>query len=210
MSKAIWKPTTLLGPIPPVLVSCGTMEHPNALTVAWTGIVNTHPPMVYISIRPSRFSYPLIKDSGEFVLNLPSASLTKAVDFCGVRSGKDMDKLSLMGLTASPCQMIRAPLIEECPVNLECKVTQVLPLGSHDLFLAEILSVHVEESLIDAAGKLHLEHADLIGFAHGEYYQLGHRAGTFGFSVRKKPKNHRQTKKSSGKNPAAYQKRGNR
>ncbi len=210
MSKAIWKPTTLLGPIPPVLVSCGTMEHPNALTVAWSGIVNTHPPMAYVSIRPSRFSYPLIKDSGEFVLNLPSASLTKAVDFCGVRSGKDMDKLSLMGLTASPCQMIRAPLIEECPVNLECKVTQVLPLGSHDMFLAEILSVHVEESLIDAAGKLHLERADLIGFAHGEYYQLGQRAGAFGFSVRKKPKNHRQTKKSSGKNPAAYQKRGSR
>ncbi len=153
MSKAIWKPTTLLGPIPPVLVSCGTVEHPNALTVAWTGIVNTHPPMTYVSVRPSRFSYPLIKDSGEFVLNLPSASLTKAVDFCGVRSGKDMDKLVPDGTDGISLPNVRAPLIEECPVNLECKVTQVLPLGSHDMFLAEILSVHVEDSLIDAAGK---------------------------------------------------------
>lgn len=208
MSKAIWKPTTLLGPIPPALVSCGTVEHPNALTVAWTGIVNTHPPMTYVSVRPSRFSYDLIKNSGEFVVNLPSPPLTKAVDFCGVRSGKDIDKFALMGLNASPGQFVSAPLIEECPVNLECKVTQVLPLGSHDMFLAEILAVHVEDSLIDATGKLHLERAKLLGFAHGEYYELGHRTGTFGFSVRKKPKNHRHRKNPSGKKMPGCQKRG--
>ncbi len=197
MSKAVWKPTTLLGPIPPVLVSCGTVERPNALTIAWTGIVNTHPPMTYVSVRPSRFSYDLIKNSGDFVINLPSVPLTKAVDFCGVRSGKDMDKLSLMGLTVSPSQFVSAPLIEECPVNLECKVTQILPLGSHEMFLAEILAVHVEEHLIDASGKLHLERANLIGFSHGEYYQLGPKTGTFGFSVRKKTKKHGQRKNNS-------------
>lgn len=186
MSKTTWKPTTLLGPLPPALVSCGTLEHPNALTVAWTGIVNTHPPMTYISIRPSRYSYELIHESGEFVINLAPASIAKAVDFCGVRSGRDMDKLSLMNLTPSPCQQIHAPMLAECPVNLECRVTQVLPLGSHEMFLAEILAVHVEDRLIDASGKLHLEHAGLLGFAHGEYYELGRRAGTFGFSVRKK------------------------
>lgn len=186
MSKTIWKPTTLLGPLPPALVSCGTLEHPNALTIAWTGIVNTHPPMTYISVRPSRYSYELIQASGEFVINLASASIAKAVDFCGVRSGRDMDKLSLMNLTPSPCQQIRAPMLAECPVNLECRVTQVLPLGSHEMFLAEILAVHVEDRLIDASGKLHLEQAGLLGFAHGEYYELGRRAGTFGFSVRKK------------------------
>lgn len=186
MSKTTWKPTTLLGPIPPALVSCGTLEHPNALTIAWTGIINTHPPMTYISVRPSRCSYELIKSSGEFVINLVPSALATAVDFCGMRSGRDMDKLSLVGLTADACEQISAPLLAECPVNLECRVTQILPLGSHEMFLAEILAVHVDDSLIDSSGKLHLERANLLGFAHGEYYELGRRAGTFGFSVRKK------------------------
>lgn len=208
MSKTIWKPTTLLGPLPPTLVSCGTVEHPNVLTIAWTGIVNTHPAMTYISVRPSRFSYELIKKSGEFVINLPSSNLAKAVDFCGVRSGKNTDKFHLMGFHASPCQQISAPLIEECPVNLECKVTQVLSLGSHDMFLAEILAVHVQDDLIDDSGKLHLDQANLLAFAHGEYYELGHQKGTFGFSVRKKPKNNR-AKRSSGKKTPPQKRRKN-
>lgn len=183
--KQKWKPTTLLGPIPPVLVTCGTMEKPNVLTAAWTGIINTKPPMCYISLRPERYSAPIIQQSGTFIINLPTEALVKSVDFCGVRSGRDTDKFASCRLTAEMGEN-GVPMLKESPVSLECKVRQIIPLGSHELYLSEITAVHVEESLIDENGKLHIERAKLLAFAHGGYYALGKRLGTFGYSVRKK------------------------
>lgn len=188
MSKMSWKGGALLAPLPPVMVSCGTVEKPNVLTVAWTGIVNTIPPKTYISVRPSRYSYDLIRESGEFVINLTTASLVRAADFCGVRSGRDTDKFADMRLTAEPATKLACPMIEQSPLSLECRVFQIVPLGTHDMFLADIVAVNVERSCIDAAGKLHLEKMGLAAFAHGEYYELGKKIGTFGFSVRKKKK----------------------
>ena len=180
-------PGALLSPVPAVLVSCGTMEKPNLLTVAWAGTVCTRPPMVSISVRPERFSYPLIRESGEFVLNLPPARLVRAVDLCGVRSGRDGDKFALSGLHPAETAGVGAPGVAECPVRFGCKVRQVIPLGSHDLFLAEIVSIEAEERLFDEKGRLCLEKMGLLAYAHGEYFALGEKAGSFGFSVRKKP-----------------------
>ena len=188
MSKIQWKGSTLLGPIPPTMVTCGTMEHPNVLTVAWTGILNTIPPKTYISLRPERFSYNLVKESGEFVINLTTRQLIRAADFCGVRSGRELDKFAAMGLHPVPAFQLSCPLLEEGPVNLECRVSDVVHLGSHDMFLADIVAVDVEEALLDKNGKLCLERCQLAAFAHGEYFSLGESLGTFGFSVRKKPK----------------------
>lgn len=190
MSKIAWKGGALVAPLPPVLVSCGTMEKPNVLTVAWTGIVNTIPPKTYISLRPSRFSYELIKESREFVINLTTASLVKAADFCGVRSGRKIDKFDATGLTAEESTKVSAPMIAESPLSLECRVSDIIPLGSHDMFLADIVAINVDESLIDKNGKLHLDNCGLAAFAHGEYFELGKKIGTFGFSVRKKNKKH--------------------
>lgn len=186
MGKIIWKPGTLEAPVPPALVTCGTLEKPNVLTVAWTGIVCTHPAMTYVSVRPSRYSYELIRQTGEFVINLTTADLVRAADFCGVRSGRDMDKFSLTGLTPVAAQEVSAPVLEESPIGLECRVKQVLPLGSHDMFLAEIVAVDVDESCVDRSGKLRLDRCGLVGFEHGAYYELGRQLGTFGFSVNKK------------------------
>lgn len=186
MNKITWKGSVLLGPIPPVLVSCGTPEAPNVFTVAWAGIVNTHPPRVSISVRPSRHSYGLIQESGAFVINLPTTALARAVDWCGVKSGRDVNKFEAIGLTALPASQVGCPLVGESPVNLECKVFQQIPLGTHDLFLADVVAVNVSENLLDAAGKLHLERAGLLAYAHGQYYSLGEELGTFGWSVRKK------------------------
>ena len=193
MPKQIWKGTTLLAPLPSVMVSCGTIEHPNIITIAWTGIVNTRPPMTYISVQPSRFSSELIKRSGEFVINLVPAPLIRAMDTCGVKSGREIDKYKEMHLTPEPASQVSAPMIAECPVSLECKVHSVTPLGSHEMFLAEIVAVQVDEDYLDSKGKLHLERTGLTAFAHGGYYTLGKPAGTFGFSVRKKrhPSAHR-------------------
>ena len=171
-----------------VLISCGTVEKPNVFTVAWAGTVCTHPPMISISVRPGRFSYPLIKESGEFVLNLPSASMARAVDLCGVKSGREVDKFALCGLTAVPAAGVSAPAVEECPVRFSCKVKSVTPLGTHDLFLAEIVSIEADEALFEENGRLALEKADLLAYSHGEYYTLGKKVGSFGFSVRKKKK----------------------
>ncbi len=185
MTKIAWKPGTLLYPVPPALVSCGTMERPNALTVAWTGIVCSDPAMTYISLRPSRYSYGLIRASGEFAINLTHAALARAADFCGVRSGRDTDKFSQMGLEAEACTQISAPMIAQSPISLECRVQQILPLGSHDMFLSRIVAVNVREDLVDAAG-LHLERSGLVAYAHGHYYVLGKQLGKFGYSVQKK------------------------
>lgn len=186
MVKTVWKPGTMLYPLPPVMVTCGTVEKPNVLTIAWTGIINSEPAMTYISVRPSRFSYNIIKETKEFVINLSTEKMLKAVDFCGVKSGKDTDKLKETGLTVLPAENIKAPIIEQSPLSLECRVTEIKPLGSHDMFLAEIIAVHVDEKLLDANGRFELEKSGLIAFCHGAYYALGKKLGTFGFSVEKK------------------------
>ena len=186
MGLLTWKGGTLEAPLPPALVSCGTPEHPNVLTIAWTGIVNTIPPMTYISVRPERYSYDLIKNSGEFVINLPTEELVPAIDFCGVKSGRDLDKIAACGLHTEPGETVQAPLILESPVHLECKVRQVLSLGSHDMFLADITAVRVDEDYMDANGRLCMERCHLAAYIHGTYYSIGQALGTFGFSVKKK------------------------
>ena len=186
MAKAVWKGTVLTAPVPPVMVSCGTTDKANIITVAWTGTVNTKPPMTYVSIRPTRHSYGIIKEAGEFVINLTPTSLIKKADYCGIYTGAKVDKFVRCGFTKAEASQVKAPLIAECPVNLECKVTQILPLGTHDMFLAEIVAVNVEESLLDGSGKLRLERADLAAFAHGDYYALGKKLAPFGVSVKKK------------------------
>ena len=196
MEKQLWSGGALLAPVPPVLVTCGSMEKPNVLTVAWTGIVNTHPPRTYISIRPERFSYPLIKENGYFVINLPTQELVRAVDLCGVRSGRQGDKFALSGLSVEPSPTLGAPMLKESPLALECRVFQEIPLGTHNMFLADIVAVSVDPELIDAQGKLHLDRAGLLAYAHGEYFALGKKLGTFGYSVRKKP-----AKRAGGRAP---------
>ena len=175
-----------LAPVPAVMVSCGTMEKSNIITIAWTGIVNSDPAMTYISVRPSRYSYDLIRESGEFVINLTNDKLIRATDLCGVKSGRDGYKFQLAKLTKEPASQLACPMIAESPISLECRVKQVLPLGSHDMFLAEIVAVNVDESLLDEKGKLHLSHAGLMSYSHGEYFGQGRRLGSFGCSVRKK------------------------
>lgn len=188
MSKVFWKGSTLLAPVSPTMVSCGTAEKANILTVAWTGIVNSNPPMTYISVRPSRYSYDIIKESGEFVINLTPSKLVRQADWCGVKSGRDVNKFEECHLTQGKANQVNVPLIEECPVNLECKVKSITPLGSHDMFLAEIVGVDIDEDYLDEDGKLHMEQCGLAAYVHGEYFTLGKKVGSFGYSVRKRPK----------------------
>ena len=188
MGKVVWKPGTMLYPIPPVMVSCGTLEKPNVITVAWTGIVCSDPAMTYISVRPERYSYELIKRSGEFVINLTTESLIWAADYCGVKSGRDINKFDLSSITAAAATQISAPLIVESPINIECRVDRILQLGSHDMFLSKILAINADEKLLDSKGVLHLEKAGLVATSHGRYFALGRQLGTFGYSVKKKRK----------------------
>ena len=188
MAKIKWKGGALLAPVPPVMVTCGEGENANIITVAWAGIINTKPPRVSISVRPTRHSYNLIRESGEFVINLTPASLVRAADYCGMYTGRKVDKFAACKLTREEAQEVSCPLIAECPLSLECRVTDVLPQGTHDLFLADVVAVNVDESLLDAEGKLHLGRAGLAAYAHGEYYELGRRIGKFGFSAVKKKK----------------------
>ena len=187
MSKLTWKPGTMVYPVPAAMVTCGSSpETYNIITIAWTGTINTQPAMTYISVRNERHSYDLIKDSGEFVINLTTEDLVKATDFCGVRSGRDMNKFEATGLTPIAATHVKAPLIEESPVSIECRVTEVKELGSHDMFLAEVLAVHVDEQYIDETGKFHLDRSRPICYSHGAYFGLGQKLGTFGYSVMKK------------------------
>ncbi|MBQ9899007.1 MAG: flavin reductase family protein [Ruminococcus sp.] len=188
MAKQFWKGSALLAPVPAALVSCGTIEKPNVLTIGWTGIVCTRPPMTYISVRPERYSHDIIRDSGEFVINLTTSAMCREVDFCGVRSGRDVDKLAHCGFHAEAAHEVSAPVISECPVSLECRVTESKLLGSHTMFLAEIVGIDVDERYIDSKGKLNLQQCGLAAYAHGEYFALGRKLGDFGFSVRKKKK----------------------
>ena len=185
--KLNWKPGTMIYPLPAVMVSCGeTPEEYNILTVAWVGTICSDPAMCYISVRPERHSYPIIKRTGEFVLNLTTESLAKATDWCGVRSGAKYNKFEEMKLTPAKATILNAPIIAESPVNIECKVKQIIPLGTHDMFLCDIVAVDVEESLLDEKGKLRMEKCNLIAYSHGDYMALGKKLGSFGYSVRKK------------------------
>lgn len=208
MAKLSWKPGNMLYPVPAVMVSCKREgERPNIITVAWAGTVNTNPPMVSISVRPERYSYNIIKETGEFVINLVTKELVYATDFCGVRSGKDIDKFSEMKLHETESKEIKAPGIAESPVNIECRVVSEQPLGSHTLFLAKVVNVQVDDSYMDEKGRFDLNASGLTVYSHGEYFELGKKLGKFGFSVNKKsdgkeskkPKKTDKTKKTSGK-----------
>lgn len=186
MGKQNWKPGNMLYPLPVVMVSVADKEgKQNIITIAWAGTICSNPPMVSISVRPERYSYDVIKETGEFVINLTTKDLVYATDYCGVKSGRDVDKFKEMGLTALPGKEVNAPLIAESPVNIECKVTQVIPLGSHDMFLAEVVAVHVDEKYIDEKGKFHLDKAEPVAYSHGDYLATGELLGTFGYSVKK-------------------------
>ena len=189
--KLLWKPGNMLFPVPVVMVSCGDEKgNKNIITVAWAGTVCSEPPMVSISVRPERHSYNMIKESGEFVINLTSKDLTFATDWCGVKSGKIADKFKSMNLTAKPAQTLEyAPIIEESPVNIECKVKKVEELGSHHMFIGEITKVQVSEKYMTESGKFELNSTGLVAYSHGEYFLLGEKIGKFGYSVKKKNKN---------------------
>lgn len=185
--KALWKPGTMLAPIPVVMVtSKGSTGNPNIITIGWTGTICSEPAMLSISVRPERHSYKLIKESGEFVVNIPSKKLARETDLCGVISGRDHDKFHETGLTAGKANTVSAPIIMECPISLECKVKQEIPLGSHNMFLAEITAVQVSEEFIDEKGAFTSEKAQILGYTHGNYCGTGKSLGTFGFSVKKK------------------------
>ena len=188
MAKRSLKAGALLAPLPPALVTVSDGERDNVLTVGWTGILATHPATTYVSLRPSRHSHELLLKSGEFVIHLPSARLARQVDYCGTFTGRKVDKFEKCGFTKEPADTVGAPRIAECPVAIECRVTERVPLGSHDMFLAEILSVAVDEELFDDKGKIHMEKADLLAYVHGEYFTLGRKIGAFGFSAVKKKK----------------------
>ncbi len=189
MGKQSWKAGNMLNPVPAVMVSVADRENrPNIITVAWAGTVCTNPPMVSISVRPSRHSYHIIEETGEFVINLTTAELVKACDYCGVVSGRDVDKFAKTGLTPLPVEHVHAPAIAESPVNIACRVVESRPLGSHTMFLAEVLGVTVDDAYLDESDRLHINDAGLVMYSHGEYFSLGEKLGKFGYSVQKKKK----------------------
>ena len=186
-NKELWKPGTLLMPVPAVMVSCADSKgKANIITIAWAGTINSEPPMLSISVRPNRFSYHIIEGTKEFVVNIPDKNTVFATDLCGVKSGRAEDKFLLTGLSKGKASTVSAPIILECPMNLECKVRQQINLGSHTMFIAEITAVQVSSNLINKDGKFDIEKAETIGFAHGNYFKLGKKLGSFGFSVKKK------------------------
>lgn len=195
MSKQSWKGSTLLAPIPPTLVSVGDENENNLFTVAWCGLVNTKPPMTYVSVRPTRYSYELIKRTGELAINLAPAPLAAAVDRAGVYTGRKVNKWEKFGFTREEAKFISAPLVAECPISLECRVVEEKPLGTHNMFLCEIIGVDVDEKLLDKDGRLCIDRANLLAFAHGEYFSLGKSLGRFGFAVKKHHKKRNQERK---------------
>lgn len=193
-------PGTLEAPLPPAMVTVGDYDNANVLTVAWTGILSTIPPRTYISVRPSRHSYEMLKSGGEFVINLPSVELARTVDYVGIYTGAKVDKFKKCALTKKKSEKVAPPTIAECPIALECRVCEVKPMGSHDVFIADIVSVSCDESILDEAGKMHFERANLLAYAHGEYYSLGERVGRFGFST-DKVDNQKEVQKEEKKRP---------
>ena len=199
MAKQVWKPGTMVYPAPAAMISVADAEgNTNIITAAWTGNICSDPPMAYVSIRPERFSYHMVEDTGCFVINLTTKKLARATDYCGVRSGRNDDKWKTAGLTPEPADFVKAPLIKECPVNIECQVAGQIELGSHTMFIGKVLAVHVDEAYMDKNGRFDLAASGLMAYAHGEYLELGKRIGTFGFSVKKK---------TSGKKPAVRRKK---
>ncbi len=188
MSKTQWKPGTMVYPLPSVMISCGIeKKDQNIITISWTGTINSDPAMLYISVRPGRHSYDIIKKTKEFVLNLTNKDLAFAADWCGVKSGRDFDKFKEMKLTPEPSKIIKTPAIAESPISIECEVTQIIPLGTHDMFLAKVVAVNADEQYIDPeTGAFNMQKAGLVAYAHGMYYELGDQIGKFGFSVKKK------------------------
>jgi len=188
IEKLNWKPGNVLSPVPAVLVSCGGTQEwkPNLITIAWTGSICSEPPMLSISVRPERYSYDILQSTCEFVVNVPSLRQAKATDWCGMVSGRDVDKFSKTGLTPAPAVKVQCPIVLECPLNIECRVKEALKLGSHTMFAAEVMAVQVTSSLLNTKGRLCLERAGLLAFAHGQYFELGRIIGRFGFSVKKR------------------------
>lgn len=187
MAKQFWKPGNMLNPVPVVMVSCADKNgNTNIITIAWAGTICTNPPMVSISVRPERFSYDMIDQTGEFVVNLTTKELVKACDYCGVVSGREVDKFKKMNLTPLAMEHVKAPGIAESPINLECRVVEKKELGSHTMFLAKVLGVTVDESYMDETGKFHINETGLVMYSHGEYFQMGQKLGKFGYSIQKK------------------------
>lgn len=198
MSKIDFKPGNMLYPLPVVLVSCAYGSKTNLITVAWAGTICTNPPMVSISVKPERYSYSIIKESGEFVINLTTRALANATDYCGVRSGRDVNKWKECNLTPAPADIVSCPLVAESPVNIECQVTEIKELGSHHMFLAKVTAVHVDGQYMDDKNTFHLNDSDLLAYSHGTYFTLGDSLGSFGYSVQKKTSKNTK-KKSQGK-----------
>lgn len=192
MAKVTWKPGTLMAPVPPALISCAHGGKDNLITIAWTGIINSEPAKTYISVRPSRYSYDLIKESGEFCINMPSSHIVRSIDFCGVKSGREIDKFAACKLTREKASVASCPMVAESPVSIECKVTEIVPLGTHDMFIADIVAVNIDERYIDERGKFHPEKCAFAAYAHGQYFALGKKIGSFGYSVKKKKTNKRK------------------
>ena len=196
MSKITWKAGNFLNPVPVVMVSCGTMEKSNIITVAWAGTINTNPPMVSISIRPNRYSYNIIKEQKEFVINLTTKELARKTDWCGVKTGEKVDKFKEMNLHKEKAVTVKCPIIKESPVALECKVKEIKELGSHSMFIAEVLAIRAEDKYIDEKGSFDTSKCDLIAYANGGYYSLGKKIGKFGYSVQKNQKSIQKIKSS--------------
>lgn len=216
MAKQTWKAGNMLYPVPAVMVSCQRDgEKPNIITVAWAGTICTSPAMVSISIRPERYSYDIIKETKEFVINLTTKELTYATDYCGVRSGRDVDKFAMLNLTPSKSNMVKAPGIEESPVNIECEVVEIKELGSHHMFIAKVVSVTIDDEYMSESGKFELNSANLVSYSHGEYFEMGKKIGKFGYSVKKETEkklreqanNKLQNKKKTKKNNASKPKK---
>jgi len=186
MTKRLWKPGTMLYPVPVVMLSCGEFDKPNIITVAWAGTICSEPAMLSVSIRPSRYSHEIISKTGEFVVNLTTQKMVFATDYCGVKSGREIDKFKECKLTPVKASFVKAPLIKESPINIECKVVEIKKLGSHDMFIANVMAVNADEKYIDKNGAFDLQSADPICYSHGQYYTLGKKLGGFGFSVKKK------------------------
>lgn len=186
MGKQTWKAGTFVYPIPAVLVSCGDEKEKNILTIAWTGTICTDPAIAYISVRKERHSYDIIKRTGEFCINLTNEELAYATDYCGVKSGKNIDKFKEMHLTPEKASIVKAPMIKESPVSIECRVKEIKELGSHDMFIAEVLAINVDDKYLDETGRFDMQKCKLIAYSHGEYFKLGEKIGKFGYSVKKK------------------------
>lgn len=209
MTKRAMKPGTMLNPLPVVMVSCGNDSEKNIITIAWTGIINSEPPITYVSVRKSRHSHQLINESGEFVINLTTENLAKVTDFCGVKSGRDLDKFKETGLHAEKAEIVSCPMICESPVNLECKVIEVKEYPSHDMFIAEIVKVHADEKLFDEKGRICLDEAGMLSYSHGEYFGLKRQPlGKFGYSIMKPKTRKRINREKAVRKSNKWKKRG--